>query len=92
MNSSPLGQLVALAEIFGDPSDQEIGMAAGHLKNPRQHGGGGGLSVSAADNDGMLAGKKFLFEDFRKRMMRELAVEHFFDFHIATRNGVADDD
>ena len=86
------GEAVALAEIFGDTADEEIRMLSRHVEDPGEHGGGGGFSVRAADDDGMLAGEKFFFEDFGQRAMRELAVEHLFDFHIAARNGIADDD
>src|SRR6202008_63681 len=48
--------------------------------------------MSAADDDGMLAGKKFLLENFGKRAVREFAVQHFFDFDIAAGNGVANND
>ena len=37
----------------------------------------------------MLAGQEFFFEDFGKRMVYQLAVEHFFDFRIAARERIA---
>src|SRR6202008_43345 len=48
--------------------------------------------MSAADDDGMPAGKKFLLENFGKRAVREFAVQHLFDLDIAAGNGVANHD
>ena len=88
----PLPEAVALAKIFGDATNEESRLLAGGMKNPREHRSGRGLAVSAADDDGMFAGKKNFFENFRHRAVRNFAFERFFEFGIAARDDVANDD
>ena len=59
-------EAVALAEIFGDTTNQEIGALACCVEDPGEHGGGGGFAVGAGDDDGMFAEQELLFEDFGK--------------------------
>src|SRR2546430_5235168 len=60
-------EAVALAEVFGHTSHEEIGALAGHMKNPREHRGGSGFPMRAADDDGVAIRQKDFFENFRHR-------------------------
>jgi hypothetical protein len=59
-------------------------MPSRYLKYPSQHSGCGGLAVGAAHDDGMFSREKLFLENLRERAMREPAVEHLLNFHIAT--------
>jgi len=84
------GEAIALAKILGDAADEEIRLFPGHMKNPGEHGGGGGFAVSAADDDRVPSRQEFFFEDFGKGAIRQLAIENFLHLDIAAGNGVAD--
>ena len=77
---------------FNDAADKKIWPLFGHMKEPGEHGRGGGFAVRATDDDGMFAWKKFFFNYFGERTVRQPAVEHLLDFNIAARNRVAHDD
>ena len=87
-----ISQAGPLSEIRGEAADQVRGLLPGVLQDPRRHGGRGGLSVGAGDDDVVAAAQEMGAEDFGERGVVELPVQHGLDLGIATRDGVADDD
>src|SRR5262245_51176684 len=85
-------ETVTLAEVFGHAADEERGLLARGMENPSEHGRGSGFAVGAADDDGMLAGEKNLFQDFRHGAVRNFALERLFEFGVAASDDVGDDD
>ena len=85
-------EAIALTKILGNATNQKIRAFFRHLKNPREHRCRGRFPVRATHDDGVFAGKKFFFEDFRQRFVNQLAVEHFLHFDIAAGDGVANHD
>ena len=82
----------ALAEVFGDASDQIAGLKPGALKDPGQKRRGGGFAVGAGDDQIVPSAQEELLEGLGKRKIVQLAVEHGFHRGISARHGVADDD
>jgi len=62
------------------------------MKEPGEHGRGRGFAVRATDDDGMSAWKKFFFNYFGERTVRQPAVEHLSTSTLPARNRVAHDD
>ena len=83
--------VAAVAEIWGDAADQKIGLAPGDVKNPREHGGGGGFAVRSGNHDRGVARDEILLEELRHRAVGQFFVENIFDFWIAARDYVAYD-
>ena len=45
--------------------------------------------MRSADDDGMFFRKKDFFQNFRHRAIGNLAVQHFFQFRISTRDDIS---
>ena len=83
--------VAAFAEIRSDAADQEIRLASGDVKNPGEHGRGGGFAMRAGDDDRGVAGNEIFLEKLRHRAVGQFFVEDVLDFGIAARDHVADD-
>ena len=83
--------IAAVAKIGNDSANQKIGAAAGGVKNPGEHGGGGRLAVGARDDDRGVPGNEKFLEQLRHRAVGDFFVENEFDFGISARDHVADD-
>src|SRR5947208_3537058 len=79
---------VTLAEVLRDAAHEKIGLLSRRVKNPSEHRRRGGLSVRTADDDGMFLRKKDFFENFWHRAIGNLAVKHFFQLRIYSRNDI----
>ncbi len=85
------------AEVFGDASDEEgrrereMG-AAGDFVDPGEHAGGGGLAVGSADDETLAVGEEFVVDEGGHGGHGDAGVEYEFEFGVAARDGVADDD
>src|SRR5262249_35460679 len=82
-------QAIAAAEIFSDTTDEKIWLATGDVENPGEHRSGGGFTVRAADDNGMLARQKELLKHFGQRAVHELAIEDLFELGIAAGDDIA---
>ena len=67
-------------------------MPPGVMQNPGEHGRRRRFSVRAGDDQRVVARQKKFLERLRKRAVRNFAVQHGFDFRIAARQRIADDD
>src|SRR5260221_8572754 len=85
-------EAIAFAEVLRYAADEKSRLLSGYVKNPRKHRGCCRFAVRAADDDGMFSGKEDFFEYFRQGAIRNFLFERFFEFGIATRNDVGDDD
>ncbi len=90
-------ELKAGAEVLRYATDEEGRLerrifARRDLINPREHAGGGGLAVGAGDDERFAAGEKFFAQQRGHGGEGNALVEDAFDFGIAARERVADDD
>src|SRR5208283_5296447 len=83
--------VAAITKIRRHTAHQEIGFAPGDVKNPRQHGRGGGLAVRSGNHDGGVARDEILLEELRHGAILQFLVENIFNFWIAARDYVAYD-
>ena len=84
-------QAEAAPKIFGHAADQEIRMPPGVMQNPGKHGRRRGFSMRAGDDERIVARQKEFLERLRKRTIRNFAIEDRFDFRIAARQRIAED-
>jgi hypothetical protein len=73
-----------------DAADQKIRAASSVVQDPGKHGRRRGLAVRAGHDERVVARQKEFFERLRKRPVRNFAVQHGFDFSIAARKCIAD--
>ena len=59
--------------------------------DPGQYRRGGSLPVGAGHDQIMTAAQKIIFQDFRQREIKKLAVQDGFDLGITALDGIADD-
>ena len=90
-------ELKACAEVLRDAADEERRLkqwilARGHLVDPREHAGGGGLAVRSGDDKRFATGKEFFAQQCGHGCERNTLVEDALNFGIAARERVADDD
>ena len=89
----PAAESVAsVIEIRDYAADEKIRPAAGDMENPGEHRGGGGLAVGSGHDDRGVAADEIVLEKLRHRTVRNFLVEDDFQFRVATRDHVADDD
>ena len=81
---------VTLTEVLRDAAHEKIGLLFRRVKNPSEHRSRGRLSMRTADDDGMLFREKDFFQNFRHRAIRNLAVKHFFQLRISSRDDISD--
>jgi hypothetical protein len=79
-------------EIFGDATDEKRRIEAGRVKDPREHGSGGRFAVGPGDNKNFFAAEEFVMEQLRQRAEWQAVIQNVFEFDVAARDGVADDD
>ena len=87
-----VGEPGALAEVVGHAADHVAGVEAVVLEDPGQQGGGGGLAVGAAHDDGAFAADEILLQEFGQRAVSQPVLQHRLDLRVAPGEGVADDD
>ncbi len=91
----------AAAEVFCDATDEKRWLPARCLVvlhtrcclvDPREHAGGRGLAVRAADDEALAALQEFVVDKRSHRGHGDALVEYDFELCIAARDGVANDD
>src|SRR5438067_5645504 len=87
---SAAAKSVTLTEVLRDAAHEKIGLLSRRVKNPSEHCSRGGLSMGTADDDGMLFREKDFFQNFRHRATGNLAVQHFFQLRISSRDDISD--
>ena len=85
------------AEVFRYAADEEGRLERGiltrsNLINPSEHAGGRGFAVRSRDDERFAASEEFCVEKGRQRPEGNPLVQDVFDFRIAARECVADDD
>src|ERR1700722_10958007 len=81
--------VAAVAEVGSHAANQEIGAAPSHMKNPGQHGGGGGFAVGSGNDDRSVPRNKIFLEQLGHGAVRNLFIEDVFDLGIAPGDDVA---
>jgi hypothetical protein len=67
-------------------------LQTGRFEDPGKHGGGGGFAMRAGNHENFFAKQKFVMQNLRQRAEGDALVEHAFQFRIAARNRIADND
>src|SRR5258706_2588912 len=77
-NDEPLafGEPRSLSKIGWDAADQVAWVESIMFKDPGQQGSGGGLAVRAGDDQRAFAPDEIFLQQFRKRTIAELAIQH----------------
>ncbi len=78
------------AEVLRHAADQEAGLVAGVLQDPRQHRGRRGLAMRAGHRQHPLAAQHMFAEPLRAGHIGQVAVQDRFHQRIAARDHVAD--
>ena len=86
-----LSEMKAGAKVFCDSADQKRWLHACGMKDPRQHGGGGGLAVRAGDDQHFPAAQEFVMQQLRERTKWDALVKDAFEFNVTARNCIAHD-
>src|SRR5947207_581499 len=60
------------------------------MKNPRKHRCCSRLAMRASDRENFFPTQEFIMKNLWQRAERNALVEHMLEFHIATRDCVAD--
>src|SRR5207248_673764 len=79
-------------EILHDAADEKTRIQSAALQNPCRDARGRRLAVRACEDERAAASYEFLFDDLGLRAIDEAAVQSLFDFRVAARESVADDD
>src|SRR6266849_6176499 len=85
----PAAEPITLLEVFRHTPNEKIWPLPRNMENPGQHCGRSRFSMCSADDDGVSFREKYFLQNFRHRTIRNLAVQHFFQFWIAPRNYIA---
>ena len=80
------------AEVARDAADQESGLQARVLENPREHARRRGLAVRSGHREHPFVAQHVLGEPLRPRRIGAAGVQQRFDDGFAARQRIADDD
>ena len=83
---------IAAVEVRGDAADQHARIAPAGRQQPADQRRRRGLAVRAGDHHRSRRPQELLAHELRQRAVADLPVEHRFQFGIAARDRVADDD
>ena len=79
----------ARAEILRHATNQKSRIQAAPIHHRGRNAGGGCFAMRAGNYERATTANEFLFEHFGKGAIRKFASEHLFDFRVAARNRVA---
>src|ERR1700722_12646645 len=86
----PSSQSVAsVSEIRRHADNQEVGPTAGDVKDPGQHGGGGGLAMGTGDYDRSVSRDEIFLEQLRHRTVGQLFIEDIFHLRISAGDDIS---
>src|SRR5215471_11344796 len=79
------------AEILGDASDEERGIEARGVEDPRQHRRCRRLAMRSGHDQDFFSAEEFIVQQLWQRAERNALVEDMLEFRIAARDRVAYD-
>lgn len=86
----PISEAIIAVEIFKKSTDHKRGIMTGFVQHPGQNGGGGGLAVGSADQQGFFAPGHKMVQSLGHGTKRQSHPVYFHDFRVIPGDDVAD--